>query len=429
MDGSPTDGFLPNALHPDMADDVIQNALDFVRSHLDMEVAYLSEFVGDTLVFRVVSAPGLEDRIGVGDGMPLDQVYCPYILSGRLPELIPDTTLEPFTQNIALTHALSIRSHVSVPIRRKDGSAYGMFCCMSREPRPTLNTRDLDVMRAFARVSAETVNTTLDQRMQTATARTRLQTVMDDRTFHMVYQPIMDTTTRQPQGFEALCRFQSDPYRAPNLWFEEAHMVGLQTDLEICVIRRALDDLHLVPDGLYMSVNASPDTVASGRLMAVLGAVPAGRVVLELTEHAVVGCYDTLRAALADLRCAGVRLAIDDAGAGYSGLQHIVRLRPDIIKLDISLTARIDTDLVRRSLGTALVGFARTTGATIIAEGVETEAELAALIALEVPLAQGYLLGRPAPLTAETLTPKTKLPKTKLAKTRPAGPSSARITA
>lgn len=398
MDGATQDYLVPMALQPAIDDDVIQNALEFVRSHLDMEVAYLSEAMDDHLVFRAVSAPGFEDVINVGNTVSLDQVYCPHILSGTLPELIPDTADVPFTQNIPITHSLPVRAHVSIPIRRKDGSTYGMFCCLSRTPRPTLNHRDLEVMRAFARVSAETVNNTLDQRTQTETIHARLTDMMDTQAFDIHYQPIMDTLTRQPKGFEALCRFKSDPYRAPDQWFADAATVGLQAALEISAIRKALDALTRLSDDTYVSVNASPDTVASGELFAVLCAHAPHRVVLELTEHAEVRCYDTLMKALDALRAHGVRLAIDDAGAGYSGLQHIVRLRPDIIKLDISLTSRIDTDIVRRALGTALVGFARSTGAAIVAEGVETEEELAALIALEVPLAQGYLLERPAAL-------------------------------
>ncbi|WP_135503340.1 GAF domain-containing protein [Roseovarius aestuariivivens] len=102
-------------------DEIVQSALEFVRGHLRMEVAYLSEFVDDTLVFRAVSAPGFEDQCHVGGIMPLDQVYCRHILDGSLPELIPDTRAEPICQEIAITHHVPVRSHVSVPIRRKDG--------------------------------------------------------------------------------------------------------------------------------------------------------------------------------------------------------------------------------------------------------------------------------------------------------------------
>ena len=381
-------------------DETVDAALDFVRSHLGMEVAYLSEFVGEELIFRAVSAPGFEDMAHVGGSMPLDDVYCRHILAGRLPELIPDTAKEPICQGLALTHAIPIKSHVSIPIRRRDGTAYGMFCCLSRSVKPDLTPRDLDVMRAFADLSAEQVNDRIASRVRHDKVYRTISGILSGRDFDIVYQPIMDASARRPKGFEALCRFRSQPYRAPNLWFDDAATVGLQADLEICVIETALGALTALPPHTYLSVNASPATVTSGRLGAVIAGLPAERIVLELTEHAKVEDYTALLEELAVLRFLGVRLAIDDAGAGYSGLQHIVRLHPDIIKLDMSLTSSIDGDIVRRSLAAALVRFAVEIDAAIVAEGIETEAELDTLHALGVPLAQGYFLGRPADLSS-----------------------------
>lgn len=381
-----------------VADDVIDASLKFVREHLDMEVAYLSEFIEDDLVFRAVNAPGLEEQASVGTRMPLDAVYCRHILAGRLPELIPDTAEEPLCADIPITAALPIKAHVSIPIMRTDGTPYGMFCCLSRKTRKDLNLRDLEVMRAFASISAEQVNTRLSSQSNVETIRTRTRDVIVARQFDIVYQPIMDAVTRRPKGFESLCRFRPDPYRPPNVWIEEAHQVGMQQDLEICLIEEAVKALNHLPDDIYISVNASPDTVASGDLADVLQPWPAERIVLEVTEHSMVADYDILLRQLETLRFRGVRLAIDDAGAGYAGLQHIVRLHPDIIKLDISLTQQIDESVVRRSLGAALVSFANEIGADIVAEGIETGAELATLTELGVPLAQGYFLGRPSDL-------------------------------
>lgn len=380
--------------------DLIDAALTFVRGHLDMEVAYLSEFQGDELVFRAVSAPGLEHMIAVGDTMPLDQVYCRHILEGRLPELIPDTGDLPFAQTIPLTRDLPIGSHVSVPIRRADGSYYGMFCCLSREPRRSLNERDLSVMRAFAGLSADHINLVLSVRSDEETRRSRIQKVLDEGSFEVVFQPIFGMGTRRPVGFEALSRFRSDPYRPPNLWFDEAGSVNLQTELECATIARAFDALGELPQDIYVSVNASPATVSSGALAALFRHAPAERVVLEIMEHAEIEDYDQLIDQLDLLRFRGARLAIDDAGAGYSGLQQIVRMKPNILKLDISLTSGIDVDVVKRSLAAALVSFATEIDAQIVAEGIETEDEFGALKALGVPLGQGYLLGKPTELAA-----------------------------
>jgi EAL domain-containing protein (putative c-di-GMP-specific phosphodiesterase class I) len=253
-------------------------------------------------------------------------------------------------------------------------------------------------MRAFAKISGEQVNTRLPDQSRAMRLRSTTLDMIENRRFDIVYQPIMDAHTRRPKGFESLCRFRSDPYRPPNLWIDEARQAGLQPDLEVCLIEEALKALSHFPKDIYVSVNAAPSTVTSGALADVLQPWPAERIVLEVTEHAIVEDYDELLEHLDALRFRGVRLAIDDAGAGYSGLQQIVRLHPDIIKLDISLTQQIESSIVRRSLGAALVGFAREIGADIVAEGIETGQELDTLTELGVPMAQGYYLGRPSDL-------------------------------
>jgi len=120
--------------------------------------------------------------------------------------------------------------------------------------------------------------------------------------------------------------------------------------------------------------------------------------VLELTEHAAIDNYHHLRQALAPMRCAGLRIAVDDAGAGYASFQHILDLQADIIKLDRSLVSGIDTDLARQALASSLIFFSGQTGSKMIAEGVETIEELDTLRHLGVERAQGYLMGRPSPL-------------------------------
>jgi len=376
--------------------DVIANALAFVRSHLGMEVAYLSEFVGEDLVFRAVNAPGLEDMISVGNSMPLDDVYCRHILAGRLPELIPDTDRVPFTQKIPLTKNLPIRSHVSIPIRLSNDDVYGMFCCLSRKPRPSLNRRDLEVMRAFASLSADQVNARLSTDIALGAKRDAIETVLNTRAFDIALQPILRLQDQGTAGFEALCRFTPKPYRPPNLWFDDAGDVGLQVDLELRVIEVALAMLPALPNDCYLSVNTSPGTLATGRLSHLIERVDGNRVLVEITEHAAIQDLDVLLMEIDRLRDLGARIAVDDAGAGYSGLQQIIRLRPDVIKLDMSLTQDVDKDLARRSLTSAMVQFAKDTNAHVVAEGIETEAEMQTLRMLGVTMGQGYYLGRPA---------------------------------
>ena len=269
--------------------------------------------------------------------------------------------------------------------------------------RNLLETRALytEVRRHNARLQAEIDQQTEQARhleAERAARRREVETVLNGEALHMVFQPIAELGTGRIVGVEALARFQCEPRRPPNEWFAQAANVGLGVELEIAAVRNALADLNLLPAQTYMSVNVSPPAVTMPGLADALAALPSGQVVVELTEHSRVENYALLIDALDGLRQIGVRTAVDDAGAGYAGLQHILRLHPDIIKLDTDLTRGIDTDPVRRALGASLLTFADDIGAAIIAEGIETPEELDTLRSLGVPSGQGYHLARPGAL-------------------------------
>jgi EAL domain-containing protein (putative c-di-GMP-specific phosphodiesterase class I) len=235
----------------------------------------------------------------------------------------------------------------------------------------------------------------------------RVQTVLDGTALSIVFQPIVDLSTARIVGAEALARFDCDPRRTPDEWFAEAADVGLGVDLELAAVDAALAKVDQLPSDVLLSVNVSPGTATSSRLVESLARVAGPRIVLELTEHTRIDDYEVLVAALDEIRHQGVRIAVDDAGAGYAGLQQILGLRPDIIKLDLDLTGGIDADPVRRALAASLVRFGDDTGAIIVAEGIETPAQLRTLQQLGVPWGQGYHLARPAPLP---LPPSLPLP-------------------
>ncbi|MGL4441381.1 MAG: sensor domain-containing phosphodiesterase, partial [Bosea sp. (in: a-proteobacteria)] len=339
--------------------------------------------------------PGLEALVKPGDMRSLDQVYCRHICEGRLPSLIRDTRDIPLAMSMPVTHQVPIGSHLSVPIRRDDGSVFGMFCCLSPRPNASLTARDLEVMELFAAISAREVNAALAERSRTASIAALTEASLRGEGFDIVYQPIFELSPLQLSGFEALCRFTAQPYRTPDLWFAEAARAGLGPVLESAVAVAALSLLETLPEPFYLSVNAGPDTVVSGRLESMLTGRDLRRVILEITEQAMVVDEMALLWALDPLRDRGMRLAVDDAGAGYAGLQQILRLRPDLIKLDMSLTRDINRDHARASLAQALVGFASDTGAILIAEGIETHAEFDRLREIGIARGQGYLLGRP----------------------------------
>ena len=380
------------------SDNIVHRTLRAIRLHLGMEVAYISEFAGERTTLLEVDAPGLEGLIQPGDSQSLDDVYCRHILAGRLPQLMPNTAAEPLAAAMSITHRFSIGKHISVPIILPDGGLFGMFCCFGFTADDSLQDRDVQMMKAFADLTAIEINRYHEAKRDAAEKHLRIRNIIEKQQISIIYQPIWDIVRRCPLGAECLARFSTMPSRPPDEWFGEASETGQGTELELAAIRLALAALGAFSADTYLAVNVSPATILSGQLQKALEGIPVERVVLEVTEHTHVADYATLLEQLGPLRRCGLRLAVDDAGAGYSSLRHILQLRPDIIKLDRALTHRIDLDPSRRALASALVRFSEETNSKIIAEGVETYSELNTLRGLGIVAAQGYFLGRPQPL-------------------------------
>ena len=226
----------------------------------------------------------------------------------------------------------------------------------------------------------------------------RIESAIESGALQMVFQPIVELSSERIVGLEALARFATRPRRSPAAWFAEAARVGLLVDLELVAVQRALSHVHLLPDDVYLSVNVSPETLGSASLLELLRPSIVERIVLEMTEQTSVEDYDDLERRLRSIRDLGVRLAIDDVGAGYASLRHVVSLTPDLMKIDRALVTDIDSDPMRGALMERLVSFANEVGVGVIAEGVEDERELAVLRSLDVPYAQGFHLGRPGPI-------------------------------
>ncbi|HLI58785.1 MAG TPA: EAL domain-containing protein [Solirubrobacteraceae bacterium] len=226
-------------------------------------------------------------------------------------------------------------------------------------------------------------------------SRQRVGAVLEHGRLRMVAQPVVELETGRVVGVEALARFPGTPSRAPDIWFREAAVVGLGLELEELAIRRALGMLDTLPGGLELGLNVSHELLLSGRLERLLEGHPSRRLLIELTEHAAFEDYAAFRDAMAPLRERGIRLAVDDVGAGFSSLRHVIELAPDRIKLDRLFTSGIDSDPARRAMAEALVGFAGRTGIGLVAEGIETKCELDVMRRLGVPLGQGFLIQRP----------------------------------
>lgn len=382
----------------------LRKMLAIVRAHLGMDVGFVSEFAEGRRVFRLVDA-GVETAVVAGASDPLEESYCQRIVDGRLPEIIHDAGATTATAKLPVTRALSIGAYIGVPMRLRDGCVYGTLCCFARQPDRTLGRRDLATLRAFADLMAEIIYGDIEAQRTQDECRARITGTITRSEFTTAYQPIYDLRGNRLTGFEALTHFAAEPHRAPDLWFAEALHAGLGGDLEIAALRQACAGLARLPRGTSLSVNLSPSVITEPGFTALFDGLPADRLILEVTEHAKVADYAALAAALQPMRARGLRLAVDDAGAGHASFRHVLDLNPDIIKLDMSLTRDVDRDPARRALALALTAFGLAIGSEIVAEGVETGAELAALRDIGVTKVQGFLLGRPLSLDEASALP------------------------
>ncbi len=374
----------------------IGHILGDLRRRLEMDVALISHFERGR---RVIELLDCETTVpfGPGDSDPLEETYCQPIVDGRLPETIPDTSQNALAMTITATSELDIGAHLGVPIVLEDGTVYGTLCAYSHDARPDLTEQTGTVMGLVADSVARAIGADQTAQRVREAASERVSNLLAHGGLEMAYQPVVDLATGRTVGAEALARFPRSLGGTTAGWFAEAAAVGVGTELELACVRTVRDQLPELPAGMDVHVNLSPAALLDPASGTLLHELPLRRVVLELTEHQIVGDYPVLQAALAPLRAAGLRLAIDDAGAGFASMRHALLLEPDLLKLDISLVRGIDTDAAKRSLCQALTGFAHATGAMIVAEGVETQPEADAVRMLGVDLAQGYVFARPGP--------------------------------
>lgn len=372
----------------------VQRILASVRKQLAMDVGFVSEFLGARRVFRFVdSEPGIPIHPGGSD--PLVQTYCYYVAWDLLPQVLTDARENPITNSLKATHELPVGAHVSVPIRLSNGSIYGTFCCFSRRPNPAVGEKELEVVRACADVISGLVQDEISFGNELREKKKRIDDLIESRNVAMVYQPIYRLSDNRLMNFEALARIPGEPARSPEVWFNEAIEVGRGTPLELMAVEEALKGLPALPHRASLSLNLSPEAILSCDFEKLFKGLPYERLIIELTEHAPVLDYEALRNRLAPYRSAGLRLAIDDVGAGYASFRHILDLSPDLIKLDTVLTRNIDSDIARQTLAKAITMFGRKMGCEVVAEGVETVQELETLRTIGATKVQGYLLGHP----------------------------------
>jgi PAS domain S-box-containing protein len=291
--------------------------------------------------------------------------------------------------------AAGIRAAGYAPLRHA-GRAVGVLAVATRDPRGVhVLERHLTALSHFGALASGLLGPGLAAHQRDADLGAEIERIIAERAFTPVFQPIVQLSAGEPIGYEALTRFADGS--PPEGRFADATAIGLGIELETAALGAAIDAARALPDGAVLSVNVSPSFVLkNGTLTKLLGRA-SRPLMLELTEREPIDDYAAFREAIAGLGVA-VDWAVDDAGAGYASLRHIIELRPGYVKLDRGLVTGINADPIRQALVAGMLHFASSVGVELIAEGVETEAESLTLQKLGVALGQGFLFARPQPV-------------------------------
>ncbi|MCL9797246.1 EAL domain-containing protein [Frankia sp. AgKG'84/4] len=388
------------------AETIVADLLDVLRRQLGMDLAMLARVEDDHLVLQVLRGDAAGFGVAPGDRLPR---------RGPLEEVLPGvgvtrtrpgegragppggapggTSGDPLGGGFGLA---GVGAYACVPVLDGDGLNYGVLACLSHRPRPAAPERDGRFLRLMAAFLTDVVLDLQEMWSRRRRLWSQVSDVIDGGGPLVVFQPIFRLRDQRMVGLEALSRFPGMA-EDPQSWYENAAAVGLATELERMAFARACAVLPELPAGLTLAINASPSTIIAG-VVDLLPDFAAGRVIVEITEHERIADDDRLLLAVDLLRRRGVRIAIDDIGTGYAALEQLLRLRPEITKLDGIITRGIDIDAARRAIAVGLVQVADEIGGHIVAEGIETAAELATVMATGIPYGQGYLLAHPTPL-------------------------------
>ncbi len=363
------------------------------------QIATMTGVASASLAYFSTAGPVVSIAFARADGVPVPLRHLPFQRSRTLRDRaqggpwVEAQIRRPRHPYDRLHTELRTRALAYAPVRH--GGLIGLLTITSGEADAISRlTEILPALLEFADFTGALLGPAIADLSEVGRARDRISQIISDVAFRPVFQPIVDPTTGEHTGYEALTRFSSRT--APDLVFADARAAGLEVELEFATLAAAISEVAALPQGSWLSLNVSPNLVTAGEGLGELLRRSDRPVVLEVTEHVAIPDYAALRAAVGRLR-PEVRVAVDDAGSGIANFSHIVELRPAFVKLDIGLVRGIDADLARQALMVGLLHFASESASQTIAEGVETKEELATLRSLGVPLVQGYLVGRPAP--------------------------------
>lgn len=379
---------------PNTSED-LRSAFDRVvamaRRHLAVDAVYIAELRDGRRQYRVACGDAASFNILVNGGWANEPTYTLRLVNREIPNMIVDVPNDTRVADLPMTLDAAIGSFIGVPLQFSDGTTYGAICGLSHGPVPHLDGRDV----RFLAMLAESIVADLDVQREQDQLRSQIVKLIETEDLRIAFQPIFDLRSDQCLGMEALARFR-EPFTRPDLTFAAAERFRLNIELERLAVSKAWDVLPLLGVDQFLAVNVTPVALVELAHQAnVHDEVALDQIVVEVTEHAAVESYAMLHRELRPLRKRGLRLAVDDAGAGYASLRHVLELRPDFIKVDRSLIHGIASDHARRVAASAFLSLALDLGSTVIAEGVERPSDLETARDLGIHAAQGFLLGKP----------------------------------
>jgi len=369
----------------------LDRVVELTNRHLGLDVVYITELTDTRQIYRAAAGDAASFNIEVNDGPTSQATYCRRLAAGDIPNVIPDAVADPRVADLPMTRDARIGSFIGVPLRLSGGELYGTLCALGHRPDPTLDERDV----RFMSMLGELLTGDLDEQRRQERLRSRILELIETENLDVAYQPIIDLRNDRCIGIEALARFP-EPFGGPDETLAAAQRLGLSLELERLVVRHAWKVLPRLGAGQFLALNLSPDALVElARRANLRQELRVDQLVVEVTEHTVVESYAELHRELGPLRRRGLRIAVDDAGAGYASLRHVLELRPDFIKVDRSLIHGIADDHARRVAVSAFLSLALDLGSSVVAEGVERPQDLVTVRELGLHAVQGYLLGRP----------------------------------